>query len=67
MQFLVFQRYRTGEAHIDVVRPVQLQLLLQNVLAVTDLGKTSIYFRFSPAGSASVQLDDVYVDPIFHE
>lgn len=45
----------------------QLQLLLQNVLALTNLGKTSITFRFSPAGSASVQLDDVYVDPIFHE
>jgi hypothetical protein len=45
----------------------QLQLLLQNVLAVTNLGKTNIYFRFSPIGSASVQLDDVYVDPMFHE
>ena len=45
----------------------QITLLLQNVLALTNLGKTSIYFRFSPIGSATVQLDDVYVDPMFHE
>ena len=44
-----------------------VSLLLQNVLAVTDLGKTSVVFRFSPIGSASVQMDDVYIDPIFHE
>jgi hypothetical protein len=44
-----------------------VSLLLQNVLAVTNLGKTSIYFRFSPIGSASVQMDDFYVDPMFHE
>lgn len=42
-------------------------LLLQNVLALTNLGKTNVVFRFSPIGSATVQLDDVYVDPIFHE
>jgi hypothetical protein len=41
-------------------------LLLQNVLAVTNLGKTSIAFRFTPIGSATVQIDDVYVDPVFH-
>ena len=45
----------------------QVELLLQNVLALTNLGKTSIYLRFSPIGSATVQLDDVYVDPMFHE
>jgi len=45
----------------------QVSLLLQNVLALTDLGKTSIYFRFSPIGSATVQLDDAYVDPCLHE
>jgi hypothetical protein len=44
-----------------------VSLLLQNVLAVTNLGKTSIAFRFSPIGSATVQIDDVYVDPVFHE
>ena len=44
-----------------------VSLLLQNVLALTNLGKTSVVFRFSPIGSATVQLDDVYVDPIFHE
>ncbi len=33
----------------------------------TNLGKTSVVFRFSPIGSASVQLDDVYIDPVFHE
>jgi len=42
-------------------------LLLQNVLALTNLGKTSVVFRFSPIGSATVQIDDVYVDPVFHE
>jgi hypothetical protein len=42
-------------------------LLLQNVLALTNLGKTSVVFRFSPVGSATVQIDDVYVDPVFHE
>ena len=45
----------------------QITLLLQNVLALTNLGKTTVYFRFSPIGSATVQLDDVYVDPMFHE
>ena len=44
-----------------------VSLLLQNVLALTNVGKTSVVFRFSPIGSATVQMDDVYVDPIFHE
>lgn len=44
-----------------------VSLLLQNVLAVTNLGKTSIVFRFSPIGSSTAQIDDVYVDPMFHE
>jgi hypothetical protein len=44
-----------------------VSLLLQNVLALTNLGRTSIVFRFSPIGSATVQIDDVYVDPVFHE
>lgn len=44
-----------------------VSLLLQNVLALTNLGTTTVYFRFSPIGSATVQMDDVYVDPIFHE
>jgi hypothetical protein len=45
----------------------KISLLLQNVLALTNVGKTSLYFKFSPIGSASVQLDDVYVDPCLHE
>jgi hypothetical protein len=44
-----------------------VSLLLQNVLALTNLGKTSVAFRFSPIGSATVQMDDLYVDPVFHE
>jgi hypothetical protein len=44
-----------------------VSLLLQNVLALTNLGTTTVYFRFSPIGPATVQMDDVYVDPIFHE
>ena len=42
-------------------------LLLDNVLALSNLGTTKVVFRFSPIGSATVQLDDFYVDPIFHE
>jgi hypothetical protein len=42
-------------------------LLLDNVLALTSLGKTVVYFRFSSTGSATAQIDDVYVDPVFHE
>lgn len=45
----------------------QVVLLLQNVLALTNLGTTTVYFRFSPIGSATVQMDDFYIDPIFHE
>jgi hypothetical protein len=41
-------------------------LTLQNILALTNLGTTSIVLRFSPTGSATDQLDDVYVDPIWH-
>jgi hypothetical protein len=45
-----------------------IQLLtLQNVLALTNLGTTNIVLRFSPIGSATVQLDDVFIDPMFHE
>jgi len=45
-----------------------IQLLtVQNLLALTNLGTTNIVLRFSPIGSATVQLDDVYIDPVFHE
>jgi len=44
-----------------------VSLLLQNVLAVTNLGKTSIVFRFSPIGSSTAQIDDVYIDPVLQE
>ena len=44
-----------------------VSLLLQNVLALTNLGTTNVVFRFSPIGSATVQMDDLYIDPIFHE
>jgi len=42
-------------------------LTLQNLLALTNLGTTSIVLRFSTTGSASVRMDDVFVDPIWHE
>src|SRR5262249_15629728 len=42
-------------------------LLLPSVLALTNLRKTSVVFHLSPIGSATVQIDDFYVDPIFHE
>jgi hypothetical protein len=41
-------------------------LTLQNILALTNLGTTSIVLKFSPVGSATVQMDDVYVDPLWH-
>lgn len=44
-----------------------VSLLLQNVLALTNLGKTSVVFRLSPIGSSTAQIDDFYVDPMFHE
>ena len=45
----------------------QQSILLQNLLSLTNLGGANIVLRFSPIGSATVQLDDVYVDPMFHE
>jgi hypothetical protein len=42
-------------------------LLLNNVFALTNLGTTNIVFKFSPIGSATVQLDDFYVDPILED
>ena len=42
-------------------------ILLQNLVSLTDLGGANIVLRFSPIGSATVQIDDVYVDPMFHE
>lgn len=42
-------------------------LLLQNVLALMNLGQRTVVFRFTPIRGATVQIDDVYVDPIFHE
>ncbi len=45
----------------------QVTLLLDNVLALTNLGTTKVVFRFSPIGSATVQIDDFYVDPVFQE
>jgi hypothetical protein len=45
----------------------EIQLLLANVMAVTNVGTTSLSLRFTPIGSGSVQIDDVYVDPCLHE
>jgi hypothetical protein len=41
-------------------------LTLQNILALTNLGTTSIVLKFSSTGSATDQIDDVYLDPIWH-
>jgi hypothetical protein len=41
--------------------------LLQNVLGLVNLGNQNIYFRFAPAGNATVQMDDVLLDPTFCE
>jgi hypothetical protein len=40
--------------------------LLQNLLGLVNLGQSNIYFRFTPIGGATVQMDDVYLDPFFH-
>ncbi|HET8607877.1 MAG TPA: hypothetical protein VFL66_12725 [Gaiellaceae bacterium] len=37
--------------------------LLQNVLGLLNLNSANIYFRFTPVGDETVQLDDVYLDP----
>lgn len=39
------------------------EFLLQNVLGLVNLGQANIYFRFTPIGGATVQMDDVYLDP----
>ena len=42
-------------------------LVLQNVLSLTNLGSANVVFRFSAVGGSTVQIDDVYLDPIFHD
>ena len=37
--------------------------LLQNVLGLLNLNAADIYFRFTPVGGGTVQLDDLYLDP----
>jgi hypothetical protein len=39
--------------------------LIQNVLGLLNLGRANIYFRFTPMGTTTVQMDDVYLDPFF--
>lgn len=39
--------------------------LLQNVLGLLNLSTANIYFRFTPVGGATVQMDDLYLDPLF--
>jgi hypothetical protein len=41
-------------------------VLLQNVLSLTTLGTQNVIFRFSPAGTATVQIDDFFVDPLLN-
>jgi hypothetical protein len=41
------------------------EFLIQNVLGLLNLGQSNIYFRFTPVGGATVQMDDVYLDPFF--
>lgn len=40
-------------------------VFLNQVLALTSLGTTNVILRFTPVGSATVQLDDVQIDPLF--
>jgi hypothetical protein len=48
--------------------PSSVQVLtLQNILALTNLGTTNIVLEFSSTGSATDQLDDVYLDPIWFD
>lgn len=41
------------------------EFLLQNLLGLLNLGQSNIYFRFTPIGGATVQMDDVFLDPYF--
>jgi hypothetical protein len=48
--------------------PSEIQyFLLQNVLGLLNLDRSNIYFKFTPTGGATVQLDDVFLDPSFME
>lgn len=40
--------------------------LIQNVLGLLNLNSANIFFRFTPVGGATVQMDDVYLDPFFN-
>jgi hypothetical protein len=37
--------------------------VLQNVLGLLNLSGVNMYFKFTPVGNATVQMDDVYLDP----
>lgn len=39
--------------------------LLQNVLGLLNLSGVNVYFRFTPVGDSTVQMDDVELDPFF--
>jgi hypothetical protein len=41
------------------------QFYLQNVLGLVNLGGQNIYFKFTPVGNATVQMDDVLLDPSY--
>ena len=41
------------------------QFLLQNVLGLINLNQANIYFKFTPVGSATVRIDDAYLDPFY--
>lgn len=37
--------------------------VLENVLGILSLTRTNVYFKFTPVGDATVQMDDLYLDP----
>ena len=45
----------------------QETILLENILSLTNLGTNNITLKISPLGSAPAQVDDVYVDPTWHD
>jgi hypothetical protein len=59
----------TGDMNLSTSwGPSEVQyFLLQNVLGLVNLNSANIYFRFTPIGSATVHMDDVFLDPTLWE
>jgi hypothetical protein len=63
--FGLVQLPSSGYVELDSVwNPSSTQVfLVQNLLGLVNLAQANIYFRFTPVGGATVQMDDVLLDP----